>query len=380
MKSTINRRRFMKNIGYLGVGALIASHISAPLSATALYLTDTDDSLSKRAAAKGLFYGAASFKRILSSDDIFASNFIEECSIFVPEWELKWDALRPTATDFYFDTFDWLINFTEQNNMLFRGHNLVWHEALPSWFESTVNNLNAEQFLLDHIQTVVSRHAGKIHSWDVVNEPIAVWDKRPDGLRSSSPWYKFLGPDYIDIAFRAAAEADPNALLVLNQNWVEQDRPECHATRRDVLRLIKRMKASGTPIHALGIEAHLGGRNYRYNKHKFRAFLRNVADLDLKIIITELDINDSNLPGDIAVRDRIIARMYENFLSSALAEEAVIGVLDWGLSDKYTWLASYEQRADNLSVRPLPLDSNFIRKPAWDAIARCFDNIPQRGV
>ncbi len=295
MKNKTDRRGFIKSMGYLGAGALITSRINFPLSAMAQSINGPAAetiSLRKHAAAKGLFYGAASFKRILSSDTEFAKKFIEECSILVPEWELKWKALRPTATGFNFDTFDWLLNFAEKNKMLFRGHNLVWHEDLPTWFNSTVNKQNAEQFLLNHIKTVVSRHAGKVHSWDVVNEPMAVWDKNPDGLRSSSPWYKLLGPNYIDIAFHAAAEADPNTMLVLNQNHVEQERPGDDETRKAVLRLLERMKSSGTPIHALGIEAHLGGKDVGFNKSKFRAFLSDVAGLDLKIIITELDVTE----------------------------------------------------------------------------------------
>jgi endo-1,4-beta-xylanase len=381
MKNRTDRRGFLKNMGYLGAGALITSRLNFPLSAMVQNinaLAPGNIPLRKHAAAKGLFYGAASFKRVLSSDTEFAKKFVEECSILVPEWELKWKALRPAATVFNFESFDWLMNFTEKNKMLFRGHNLVSHEDLPTWFGNTINEQNAEKFLLDHIKTVVSRHSGKVHSWDVVNEPIAVWDKNPDGLRSSSPWYKLLGPKYIDIAFHAAAEADPNTILVLNQNRVEQERYGDDETRKAVLRLLERMKSSGTPIHALGIEAHLGGKDVRFNKSKFQSFLSDVAGLDLKIIITELDVNDSNLPGEVAVRDRIIAGMYEDFLSVALAEKAVIGVLTWGLSDKYTWLANYAPRDDKMPVRPLPLDADFNRKPAWEAIARCFDNAPRR--
>jgi endo-1,4-beta-xylanase len=377
----IDRRRFIKNAGYLGVGGLIASRINFPLSAMArgingLAAAETMP-LREHAAARGLFYGAASFKRILSSDTGFAKKFVEECSMLAPEWELKWKALRPLETVFNFDAFDWLVNFTQKNNMRFRGHNLVWHADLPAWFESMVNKHNAEKFLVEHIKTVVSRHAGKIHSWDVVNEPVNVWDKNPDGLRSSSPWYKLLGPGYIDMAFHAAREADPDTMLVLNQNNVEQEKPGDDETRKAILKLLERMKSSGTPIHALGIESHLGGKAGGFNKSKFRAFLNEVAGLDLKIIITELDINDSNLPGEIAVRDRIVAGMYEDFLSVALDEKAVIGVLTWGLSDKYTWLTKYAPRYDKSPVRPLPLDDKFNRKPAWEAIARCFDDAPE---
>lgn len=372
----ISRRLFIENIiKTLGISAFSAGLIDRLIVNSLTYAQNNDLSLKNRAAAKGLFYGAASFKRVLSYPD-FSKTFIEECGILVPEWELKWRALRPTPTSYDFNAFDWLINFTSKNNMKFRGHTLVWHDDLPAWFSNTVNSSNAKKYLQDHILTVMKRHAGKIHSWDVVNEPIAMWDKHPDGLRASSPWYKLLGPEYIEIAFRTASEADPNAMLVLNQNHLEQDKDD--GTRSSVLKLLKRLKFTGTPIHALGIESHLGGKDYSFNKSKFKAFLSNVADIGLKIIITELDVMDQYMPKDISLRDKMVANIYEEYLSTALSESAVIGVLTWGLSDRYTWLSKFAPREDKAQVRPLPLDQNLQRKLAWYSIANAFDNTRAR--
>jgi endo-1,4-beta-xylanase len=71
--------------------------------------------------------------------------------------------------------------------------------------------------LINHINTVVGPYAGRMHFWNLVNEAIKVADKRADCLRKS-PWLKFLGSDYIEIAFHAAAEADSKALLIYNEN------------------------------------------------------------------------------------------------------------------------------------------------------------------
>jgi endo-1,4-beta-xylanase len=54
-------------------------------------------------------------------------------------------------------------------------------------------------------------------------------------------------------------------------------------------------------------------------------------------MITELDVIDQELPSDITVRDRIIARVYEDFLSVVLDEPAVKTIITWGLSDGYTY-------------------------------------------
>ncbi len=53
----------------------------------------------------------------------------------------------------------------------------------------------------DHIQTVVGRYKDVIYGWDVVNEAIA--DEEGTYLRESE-WYKSIGEDYIEIAFRTS--------------------------------------------------------------------------------------------------------------------------------------------------------------------------------
>ena len=90
-------------------------------------------------------------------------------------------------------------------------------------------------------------------------------------------------------------------------------------------------------------------------------------------MITELDITDKNLSVDTTVCDRIIARAYEDYLNAVLEEPAVIAVLTWGLSDKYTWLSEFQPRSDGVPVRPLLLDSDMNRKLSWNAVASAFD-------
>jgi endo-1,4-beta-xylanase len=116
----------------------------------------------------------------------------------------------------------------------------------------------------------------------------------------------------------------------------------------------------------------------KFNPTKLRTFLKEIADLGLKIMITEMDVTDQKLPLNAGVRDRIIARVYEDYLSAVLEEPAVIAVLTWGLSDRYTWLSDYKPREDKAAVRSLPLDAELKRKLAWNAIARAFEKAPMR--
>ncbi|MGB3649775.1 MAG: endo-1,4-beta-xylanase [Rivularia sp. (in: cyanobacteria)] len=340
-----------------------------------------DESLKQRAAKKKLLFGAAIRYDRLSSDAEYAQSVIKECSILLPEWGLKWhvnpNALRPTPESFDFTAADWMLNFAKTHGMEYRGHTLVWYMSLPPWFEETVNRKNAKDFLEKHIKTVVGRYRGQMHSWDVVNEAIEPRDGHPDGLRKT-PWLEFLGEDYIDLAFRLAHEADPKAMLVYNDYGLDYDIAEDEAKRNAVIQLLKRLKSKGTPIHALGIQAHLDGSKTNFNPQKIKDFLAQVADMGLKILITELDVTDKELPRNVQVRDRIVAKAYSDYLKVVLEQPAVIAVLTWGLSDKHSWLNEFQPRKDGAPVRPLPLDINGERKLAWNAIARAFDAAPSR--
>lgn len=369
-------------MGVKGAKQIYQNHLTRSLyDPTRSFTLRGEATLKERAAAKGLIYGSAAILNHFSLNEKLVARFAQECRILAPEWELKWAAgdklLRPSPTEFDFSAGDSMVEFAQTHHQLLQGHALVWHLSLPDWFEDTVNGQNAEQFLVNHIETVAGRYAGKMHSWDVVNEAIELNDGRKDGLRKS-PWLEFMGPDYIDFAFRVTAAADPQAMLVYNDYGLEYDIASDEAKRTAVLKLLERLKSQGTPVHALGIQAHLLGHETRFNPQKFRRFLADVASLDLKILITELDVSDQDLPADLLVRDRIVASAYEDYLSVVLNEPAVIAVITWGLSDRYSWLAEFAPRSDGQPVRPLPLDANLNRKLAWNAIARAFDQAPKR--
>lgn len=376
INSNISRRSLLYKLFYTTGGAITLPRLLTKF-VYAQVLTKTKTPLRKQATASGVLYGAAAGYDQLTTDNQFTSHVCEECAILVPESELKWKALRPSADRFDFTLADWMLRFAKSQSMLFRGHTLVWHEALPGWFNSTVNADNVGHFMTDHIVTVVKHYAGKLHSWDVVNEAIFPPDGRPGGMRNS-PWYQFLGPDYVEMAFKAASTADPKALLVLNQNYLEYDSDGADRFRADTLTLLKKLKRSGTPIHALGTQAHLLGGNITFNPDKYNKFLNDVASLGLKIFITELDVDDREFPDDTSARDRLVAQAYQNFLTPVLRNLSVVAVLTWGLSDKYTWLDYADPRTDKKPQRPLPLDSENRRKPAWHAISHAFENAPIR--
>ena len=61
----------------------------------------------------------------------------------------------------------------------------------------------------------------------------------------------------ISISHTIAREADPAARLVINDYNLEFHTPEDEARRNALLKLFERMRRSGTPVDAVGIEGHL---------------------------------------------------------------------------------------------------------------------------
>ena len=356
---------------FLGVGAAMATLGALNLFAGSQAL----GSLREYAREKGIVFGSA-----LSLDGMkdaaYARLIASQCGIVVPEAELKWAALRPSPQDFDFTRGDALCRFAAENHLLFRGHTLVWENALPGWFNARVTTQNAEKLMTDHISTVVRHYAGKVCSWDVVNEAVLIQDGREDGLKMT-PWLRFIGDEYIETAFRAAHEADPKATLVYNENWIEPNDSDSEKRRRAVLALLTNLKKRNVPVHGLGIQSHIFAEA-NVTGPQFRQFLQEIQDLGLSILVTEMDVRDQHLHADIKMRDRLVAEQYEKYLSFLLQFKGVKTILTWGLSDRYSWIAGHNPRTDGLSVRPLPYDAGLEPTAAWAAIQSAFEHGPKR--
>ncbi|HEX4154512.1 MAG TPA: endo-1,4-beta-xylanase [Acidobacteriaceae bacterium] len=366
------RRKFVQQ------AAALSALAALPLASRAHALFNTASGTTLRAAGlgKGLLVGCAvQIARLRDTPD-YTALIKQQASILVAEHEFKFAPLRPTPTTFFFDDADYLVHFAEANHMKLRGHNFVWHRALPAWFAGYITPQNAEQLLVHHIETVAGRYKGKIHSWDVVNEAIQISDNQPNGMRNS-PWYKAL-PNYIDIAFRTARRADPNALLTYNDYGIEAEDPQSAAKRAAVLALVKGMQSRGVPIDAVGIQSHIAaGPNHTYGAG-LRGFMAELSRLNLQLLLTEMDVNDRDLPPGIPARDAAVAQLYASYLQTTLNNPSVIALLTWGITDRYTWLDHEDSRADGLPERCLPFDAGLKPTPAFSAELNALHHAPAR--
>ncbi len=369
-EALINRRDFIRDLSSLGVAQWLERAAKAQPAA---------GSLERLAGQKGLLFGSCLALKYCVQAPEYQQLFLEQCSIATPEIHMKWSSLSSQPGLYDFAVADKFVTFCATNHLQVRGHTLIWHDALPAWAAAQLEAGNGGGMMNDHIARVAGHFVGKLYSWDVVNEVLDPASKRPDGLRET-PWLRSYGSDYLEPAFRAAAAADPRALLVWNETYLEVSNGFGQNKRTAMLAQLDRMLARGVPIQAIGIEAHLRAEQAAIlGDRGYEAFLGQLAQRGMKIFITELDVQDVSLPADPQARDQAVAAVYSKFLTATLRQPAVRGVITWGLADRFTWIAGYRPRTDGLAVRPLPFDVNYQPKAAYYAIAESLQSAPRRG-
>jgi endo-1,4-beta-xylanase len=325
------------------------------------------NTLRAAAATRNVLAGSAVSNSQLY-DPAVAAILTEQCAILVAENEMKWRHIHPEPDHYDFTAPDELMAFTTSNAMLLRGHNLCWHDAQPPWLARLATPNNAPRLLEQHIRTVVGRYSGHIHSWDVVNEAIEPGDGQRGGLRNTL-WYQLLGERYFDIAFRTAAEADSKSLLTYNDYGLEEDSPWNQGRRAAVLELLRWMRRNQIPIHALGLQSHLTAHYDELpNWIGLHGFLRQVAQLDLQVFVTELDVNDSDLDGNLQKREKEAAWLCQDYLKNVLKHPHVTAVLTWGSVSH----GSYGNNDPLRGHRALPFDENLRPTPFLTAMLKAF--------
>ena len=115
----------------------------------------------------GVLYGSAVTSQALL-DPSLAGAYRTHCKLRVPECEMKWSHLAPTADHEYWQAMDRLLGFSDSIGACMRGHTLCWHSAIPAWVESGTGKFATPA--LAHLETTVRRLAGRMHSWDVINK------------------------------------------------------------------------------------------------------------------------------------------------------------------------------------------------------------------
>ena len=310
------------------------------------------------------------------------TSMMKQFDTFVLENASKPDAMHPEEDRYNFDTVDQFVEFGEEYGVRLRGHTLLWHAQVPDWFffkEGTSGEAaSAEQILErieEHVTTIVKRYKGKIDVWDVVNEVF-----NDDGTLRNSRWLQLVGDadgdgdsyDYIEAAFKAAAKADPDARLIINDYNLEWS----FAKTQGVFDIVKSMLEDGIKVDGVGLQMHIG---YDTNIETLRQNLEILAGLseynpDIKIEVTEMDMSCFKW-GDnskrVELTDAFMAQYNKTYVEAfkLFMEYSELGYIDsvtfWGINDDHTWLNS-----DGRINHPFLIgSSNRIKETYWEVIS-----------
>jgi endo-1,4-beta-xylanase len=316
-------------------------------------------------------------------DSLAQSVIKQHFNAIVAENCMKSGMLQPKQGTFNFSDADKLVAFGEANNLFVTGHCLVWHSQAPHWFftDKDGNDVSRDTLVArmkTHIQTVVGHFKGKVKGWDVVNEAI-----EDDGSYRQSKFYKIIGEDYIELAFRFAHEADPDCELYYND--YSMSKPE---RRNAVVKMVQNLQKKDVKIDGIGMQAHctLTYPTITDEEASIEAFCR----LGVKVMITELDVSVLPNPFENNTADVNQSAEYKEKLNpyrkglpdsanQALTnryldlynlflrhKDCVSRVTVWGVSDKGSWKNNFPVwgRTDY----PLLFDRNNQPKPVVEVL------------
>ena len=300
---------------------------------------------------------------------------------------MKGEENHPEVNRFDFSDGDRLAEWAQKNGKTLTGHCLVWHSQPPKWmFTDKEGNLVSRETLIgrmyNHIMTVMTHYKGKVKGWDVVNEAIL-----DDGSYRQSLYYKIIGPEFIELAFQFAHEADPDAELYINDYSMAKP-----AKREAYVKLLRQFKAKGLRIDAIGMQSHNG---YDYPDYtEYEKSIEAFAAEGVKVMLTELDMNMLPNPHGFSGADisqnfelqkkynpyvdgldkkaqKLFNQRYLDLFRIIERHKDVISrVTFWGTTDESSWLNGWP--IQGRTNYPLLIDRNCQLKPVVKDIVKLF--------
>jgi len=285
--------------------------------------------------------------------------------------DMKWSSVESTKGSFNYAAADAQVGVAVCNDMLVRGHNLVWATGAqtPSYATGDGTNSPANQAIVisnvqEHIQNEVTHFGTKVNVWDVVNEPLD--PSQPDCL-VHGPFYRVLGKSYIDVALQAARQYAPagTKLFINDYSTADPNRLAC------LVQVVNDLRTRGIPLDGVGHEMH-NAINYpsvAAMVNSINTIADNFPGIDQQV--TEYDESvynagdnhsdyGNNLPPSVlAEQGWLYADTFDAYKSLA---GKISRVTIWGMADDDTWLDSFPI---NRTDYPLPFDHVLQAKPAY---------------
>jgi endo-1,4-beta-xylanase len=299
------------------------------------------------------------------AEPAFANLLTRHFSQLTPEWEMKMEYILKDDGGFRFDRPDAIAAFAREHGMRLYGTTLAWYSQDPVAFKRLDGSGQpfADAYR-NYILAVVGRYRGQAAGWDTVNEPVT---GDGEGLRECL-WSRNLGQeDYMVRAFEHAAEADPDALLFIN----EYDLENIPKKRATFMRLVERLLMRGAPVKGIGTQSHIAAN---LAPGEVTRTIKELAGFGLPIHVSELDVSLNRGAGPLSDRIDLEARQARLYgeaadAFAALPDKLRFAFTVWGLRDKDSWLRSHAENPSPPWDTPLLFDDRGAAKSGLWAIA-----------
>lgn len=248
---------------------------------------------------------------------------------FAVTW-LYWNGYEPKeGVPHYWETEN-VCRWAEPLGIKVKGHPVLWDFPIhPKW----IKGHPTEEQQRRRVDSLLRRFRGKVSCWDVLNEP-------SHGLKLT-----------VDLPYRTARAADPDACLVMNDNAVLGN------GYPPFLALLKDSLERDIPFDAIGIQAHEPALA-RFPLDQVIRYLDRYAELGKKIHITEFELPSQGQPIGLShkkgVWDEAAQEEYVTaFYRVCFSHPAVAAIGYWSFADTNgAWLKGGGLLRSDLSPKP----------------------------
>ncbi|MBQ3155339.1 MAG: endo-1,4-beta-xylanase [Clostridia bacterium] len=265
---------------------------------------------------------------------------------------------------------DQMVQFASDNGLKVRGHVLVWDAYMTKWFfhegydvknpvaDAETLKARMQSYIAQVMTHFETKFPGVVYCWDVVNEAIGDSEGEyeaddPSHLRtmrsgSINPFYTYVGPDYVALAFRYAWETKQalNADIRLFYNDYSMFNMK---KRSAAIELVKSINSyltdeNGTPIQlcdGVGMQGYIGGYGTQTgcmkqtNLSDIKQSILAYAELGVEVQITEMAVRNYRADLEMEHGD-FYRRLFKMFKAINRNQETpkLTNVAIWGMLDR----------------------------------------------
>lgn len=259
---------------------------------------------------------------------MYKEKFLQNFNAAVTENAVKWGNMERLRGEVNYKVVDAILNWTEENHIPLRGHNLFW--GIPQFVQPWVKALDdteLKQTLEARAESITSKYKGRFAEYDLNNEMI-----------HGNYYEERLGPDITKLMARWALNGDPDAKLFVNDYDILTGN-----LLSEYMAHIRKLLKEGVPIAGIGVQGHLHGETF--DRTQLKNALDSLAKFNLPVRVTEF-----NMPGQRSkfYKQKISEMTPEeeqqkandivDFYRICFSHPAVEGILMWGFWEGANWI------------------------------------------